>query len=171
MKIKKVLSLLLATVMATSCFSGAFAESATTSVTASIPAATFSVTVPLKLPCAFNEDGTMIAPTTEAKITNNSVRAIKVADVEFNTSNDWSEYINENDDFFNKQPINTKKLVMKIDDSYIIRGDNSIFANNLGTIEAGENKVLNYNVWIVPQSTALENVELCTLTFTFDWAD
>lgn len=176
MKIKKVLSLFLATVMATSCFSGAFAESATTSVTASIPAAVFSVTVPTVLPCAFNMDGSM-QPPPEAKITNNSPWAIKVTNISQEGKNGWGFHIGNvmdksqfswddkeynlwiNEIFFD--PTNPE-----VDDS-----ETHQIINSFGAIEPGQSKDLNYRFAIVPQTTALDNVEIAAVTLTFDWAD
>lgn len=173
MKIKKVLSLLLATVMATSCFSGAYAESGVPVKVTTEPAV-ISVTVPLSLPCVFDENFDMITPTEKPKITNNSPAPIKITSVKLDDVNpEWESGI-DNSDTLKEKPIDTKKFSFKINDSFYITNltpdDDVQYCNFSTQINPAASEEFSYEMMIPAQSQAMTDDTLCKLVFVFDWA-
>lgn len=171
MKIKKVLSLLLATVMATSCFSGAFAESSVPVKVTTEPAV-ISVTVPLSLPCVFDENFDMIIPTTKPKITNNSPAPVKISSVKLdNINSEWSSDISLD---LKEQPIDTKKFTFRLNDESITENDplseNGLFYK-FNVITPADSEEFSYKMIIPAQSQAINDDTLCNLVFVFGWAD
>lgn len=177
MKIKKVLSLLLATVMATSCFSGAFAEEEKKSgdipLTLEVDAPVFSVTVPTELPAHFDAAGKMVMPDN-IRIENHSTLPVRVTNVmyEANTKTGWYQML------WGKPVDPTDEDIADLSDNGYYLSVNSIdyaddrepIVQSFNVIPANESESFTYRAYIKPRTTPVSEMEIGTLTFTFDWA-
>lgn len=156
-----------ATAFADSTISSA-GSGATSTAELTATAATFSVTVPTTLPLSIDQDG-VVGESTELKIVNNGDGQIKVTAVEITELNSWT--LVDFDTDFTKEQVNLKQFGLKINGDEVNYETDKI--DTLGsawtTIDGNSELALPYEGNVALQTSAFENTEIATVTFTIGW--
>lgn len=177
---KTLICVTLAAMMALSCVTPALAVdidtaggTGTTPVVLNVTPAVFSVTVPTALPVTMDADGA-ISVADNAKIINNSVGAVRVADVEVSAVNGWSliDFNTDRDTLL----VDAKQVGLELNgtgttaDGYeFVASDWNVMAATDGADGGADECAVVYDAILPIQTSVITDATIAEVVFTITW--